>query len=61
MGKVILITTTSPHTCRRCKGEIKEGEKAIKTSSMSSSCSESFATTVYLHEKCWQPRRNQNS
>ncbi len=61
MGKIALVVLSeSTRTCEKCAKEIELGEKAVKLVSRKSSSGGSWATTIYLHEKCWTPKRNQN-
>ena len=61
MSNAILIIAKETHFCRKCKKDIVPGDKAVKSIGRESTCGESHATTVYLHENCWKPARNQNS
>ena len=55
MSKVLLVTLTKDKTCRKCTETIKAGETAVKTTTVKSSCSETYATEAYLHQGCWTP------
>ena len=60
MSKALLITLKEARPCRRCGEQIMVGQKAVKSIGRDSSLFDSGATTVYLHEECWKPNRNQN-
>ncbi len=55
----IIITATAEHDCERfsiCKKRILIGDSAIKATVRRSTCGESYTTTAYYHEACYQER-----
>ena len=55
----ILITANAEHECERfsiCRKRILVGDRAVKATARRSNCGESYTTTVYYHEACYQER-----
>jgi len=56
----IIITATAEHDCnfKHCPkaNKIIVGEKAVKTTGRRSTCGETYTTTVYYHEECYNAK-----
>ncbi len=55
----LLIVATAEHVCLKCRQTdktIRVGDRAIKATVRISNCGESYSTTAYYHEACYQER-----
>ena len=59
----MLFTATAEHDCHKCRQAdktIRVGDRAIKATARRSNCGESYMTTVYYHEECYQMKGGQH-